>query len=208
MKSSRLLIATNNGGKAVEIANVLRNLDLTFISLRDFKDVVEIAETGETYEHNARLKAEGYARQFGLLTLADDSGLEVAALNGAPGVVSARYAGLGASDGDCIQRLLSEISTQVSMDRSARFVSVVALAHPKEGLLRLERGICEGKIIEVPRGNNGFGYDPIFVPDGFDLTFGELSATTKDVISHRARALQSMREFLMIYQRDMPLDDR
>lgn len=200
MKSSRLLIGTNNGGKAIEIANLLKDLDFSFISLRDFKDVDEIPETGETYEHNATLKAEGYARQFGLLTLADDSGLEVAALNGAPGVLSARYAGEGASDDERIRQLLSEISAQGSMDRSARFVSVVAVADEKGQLLRLERGVCEGKIIDAPRGKNGFGYDPIFVPDGFDLTFGELSATTKDVISHRARALQRMREFLMTYQ--------
>jgi len=203
MKSTRLLIGTNNSGKAVEIAGVLSDLDLTFVSLGDFKDVEEIAETGETYEENATLKAEGYARQFGLLTLADDSGLEVAALNGAPGVLSARYAGVGVSDSDRIQRLLSEISAQGSTDRSARFVSVVALADSKGELIRLERGICEGKIIEAPRGNTGFGYDPIFIPDGFDLTFGELSATTKDVISHRARALQQMREFVIHYQHEL-----
>jgi XTP/dITP diphosphohydrolase len=192
----KLLIGTRNKGKAKEIASVFGDLDLTFVTLNDFENVQEVEESGETYRANAILKAEGYARQCGVLTLADDSGLEVDALNGDPGVRSARYAGEGASDQDRVAYLLKQLSRIPNADRSARFVSVVALAHPDDGFLRSHTGICEGSLIDSPRGSNGFGYDPIFIPTGYEATFGELSSSVKDQISHRAKALAAMRLFL------------
>jgi XTP/dITP diphosphohydrolase len=192
----KLLIGTHNVGKAVEIVNILSGADFHFLNLRDVGVLTPVAEVGSTYEENAILKAEAYARESGLLTLADDSGLEVDALDGAPGVISARYAGRAASDIDRIQLLLSQLSETSDEGRTARFVSVVVLAKPDAGVIRSETGVCEGTIIRTPRGNNGFGYDPIFVPNGFTKTFAELPASTKDVISHRAKSLSAMKEYL------------
>jgi XTP/dITP diphosphohydrolase len=192
----QLLIGTRNRGKAKEISALLGNLSFIFLTLNDFPDAPEVAEAGSTYEDNAILKAESYARHCGVLTLADDSGLEVSALNGAPGVLSARYAGEGASDGDRVNLLLAQLTNIPDVGRRARFVSVVALAHPENGIMRTETGICEGSIIASPRGSNGFGYDPIFVPEGFESTFGELPSTIKDRISHRGKALEAMASFL------------
>jgi XTP/dITP diphosphohydrolase len=192
----KLLMGTRNPGKAKEISALLGNLNFAFLTLNDFPDAPEVDESGSTYEDNAILKAVGYARHCGVLTLADDSGLEVNALNGGPGVLSARYAGEGASDGDRVNLLLAQLANISDVDRRARFVSVVALAHPANGIMRTETGICEGSIIASPRGTNGFGYDPIFVPDGFENTFGELPSSIKDKISHRAKALMAMASFL------------
>jgi XTP/dITP diphosphohydrolase len=192
----RLLIGTHNLGKAAEISILLAGLKIEFLTLRDVHETHPVLECGQTYEENAILKAEGYARQTGLLTVADDSGLEVEALKGAPGVLSARYAGAGRSDRERIEFLLSQLAACGSLERTARFVSVVAVADPGKGVMQTSRGICEGTIIETPRGTNGFGYDPIFIPNGYDFTFGELSSTIKDEISHRGKALQSLRPFL------------
>lgn len=194
--SRKLLIGTHNVGKAVEIASILGGAGFTFLNLRDVGVMTAVAEVGSTYEENAILKAEAYARESGLLTLADDSGLEVDALDGAPGVISARYAGRDASDADRIGLLLSQLSEVPDEKRTARFVSVVVLAKPDGNVIRSETGVCEGAIIHAPRGTNGFGYDPIFVPNGFANTFAELPASTKDVISHRAKSLMAMKEFL------------
>jgi non-canonical purine NTP pyrophosphatase (RdgB/HAM1 family) len=196
---TELLLGTFNAGKALEISTILGDLNLHFRTLRDIGEIQPVAETGKTYEQNASLKAEAYARLSGLLTLADDSGLEVDALDGAPGVWSARYAGLGATDRERIGLLLLELGRSKAQPRTARFVSVVAIADPETGVLKCERGVCTGTIIDSPRGNNGFGYDPIFVPDGFTSTFGELPSSIKDVISHRAQALQAMKQFLIQY---------
>ena len=196
-KYLKLLIGTHNVGKAIEISHVLEDLKLTFLTLRDIKVTQPVPESGRTYEENAILKAEGYARQSGLLTLADDSGLEVDALNGAPGVFSARYSGPAASDRDRIDLLLAQLERNPRSKRTARFVSVVALASPDAGVIKTEYGTCEGTIIDSPRGTNGFGYDPIFVPEGFNVTFAELPSTTKDVISHRGRALHAIKQFMM-----------
>lgn len=191
-----LLIGTNNAGKATEIARVLSSPNMNFLSLTDIAETEVVIESGRDYKENAILKAQGYARQSGLLTLADDSGLEVDALDGAPGVLSARYAGAMASDQDRIELLLAQLAGKAQAKRTARFVSVVALANSGGSVIKTTNGICEGSIIESARGTNGFGYDPIFVPEGFSATFAELSSETKDVISHRGRALQEMRQFL------------
>jgi XTP/dITP diphosphohydrolase len=196
-KSSNLkiLLGTHNEGKAVEISSVLGELGIYFSTLRAFSEIEAVEESGTTYEENAILKAQGYARQTGYWTLADDSGLEVDALDGAPGVLSARYAGAGASDSQRIERLLSQLEGVSTERRTARFVCVLALADAEARVIRVERGVCEGTVIESARGSNGFGYDPIFVPHGFTNSFAELPSETKDTISHRGRALQAMRRF-------------
>ena len=143
-KYLKLLIGTHNVGKAIEISHVLEDLKLTFLTLRDIKVTQPVPESGRTYEENAILKAEGYARQSGLLTLADDSGLEVDALNGAPGVFSARYSGPAASDRDRIDLLLAQLERNPRSKRTARFVSVVALASPDAGESRLNTELAKG----------------------------------------------------------------
>ena len=192
----RLLLGTRNPGKVKEIATILEGLGWTFSSLQEFEDFGPAAEDGVTYAENAIAKARFYAAATGLLALADDSGLEVAALGGAPGVYSARYAGEGASDADRRQLLLSELAKVDSKDRRARFVASVAITDPNGVVLNVSEGICEGTITFEPRGNSGFGYDPLFVPDGYDQTFAELPDEVKNRISHRARALMQTRDSL------------
>lgn len=192
----RLLLGTRNPGKVKEITTILEDSGWTFSSLQEFAAVGPAAEDGVTYAENAIAKARFYAAATGLLALADDSGLEVAALGGAPGVYSARYAGEGASDADRRELLLAELSRVDARDRRARFVASVAIAHPNGEVLNLSEGICEGTITFEPRGNSGFGYDPLFVPDGYYQTFAELSDEVKNRISHRARALMRLRDSL------------
>ena len=163
-------------------------------SLPEFDSVGSAPESSETYAENAIAKAQFYATATGLCALADDSGLEVEVLGGAPGVRSARYAGEGASDQDRRMLLLSELGQEPN--RHARFVCVVAIATPSGTVLNLSEGICEGVITFEPHGSSGFGYDPLFVPEGFAQTFAELSDSIKNEISHRARALVKTREFL------------
>ena len=192
----QLLLGTRNPGKVKEITTILAGSGWEFSSLREFPEVGPAAEDGVTYAENAIAKACFYAAATGLLALADDSGLEVAALGGAPGVYSARYAGKGASDADRRVLLLSELAKVDSKDRRARFVAAVAIAQPNGSVLNVSHGICEGTIIFEPRGTGGFGYDPLFVPDGFTQTFAELSDEIKNRISHRARALMQTRDSL------------
>jgi XTP/dITP diphosphohydrolase len=192
----RLLLGTRNPGKVKEITTILEGTGWTFSSLQEFPDVGPAREDGVTYAENAIAKARFYAAATGLLALADDSGLEVAALGGAPGVFSARYAGDNASDADRRQLLLSELAKADNRDRRARFVAAVAIAAADGAVLNVSEGICEGTIIFEQRGTGGFGYDPLFVPDGYDQTFAELSEEVKNRISHRARALMQTRASL------------
>ncbi len=198
---TKLLIGTGNIGKLREIKSILGDVPYELMSLADFADIETPDENGATYADNAILKAKSYASQTGLPTLADDSGLEVAALNRAPGVLSARYAGDNASDAGRRSLLLSELSKICSQARTARFVCVVAIATPTQ-LINVSEGVCDGEIIDAPRGSGGFGYDPLFVPDGHDLTFAELPDGLKNQISHRGRALTKAREFLLSYIAD------
>lgn len=192
----RLLLGTRNPGKIREIKTILNDSGWSFSSLQEFAEVGPAAEHGVTYAANAIAKAQFYAAATGLLALADDSGLEVDALGGAPGVFSARYAGDNASDADRRHLLLSELANVDSRDRRARFVAAVAIAKPDGEVVNVSEGICEGRITFASRGNSGFGYDPLFVPDGYGQTFAELSEDIKNRISHRARALIQTREFL------------
>lgn len=204
--SLELLIATHNHGKVREIQHALSDLPIALRNLTDFPAIKTIEEVAETYEGNASLKALGYAEQTGLFALGDDSGLEVDALKGKPGVFSARYGGEHASDQDRTEKLLREILLCQPTDRTARFVCSMALAGwPDESsprtnpprILNVSAGRCDGDIAPEPRGAGGFGYDPIFIPKGYDESFGELTAGVKSRISHRAKALLATRAFLI-----------
>jgi XTP/dITP diphosphohydrolase len=192
-----LLLGTRNPGKVIEITSILADSGWSFSSLQEFPGVGEAEENFVTFAENAIAKACFYASATGLCALADDSGLEVAALGGAPGVFSARYAGKGASDADRRALLLSELAKTGTTNPRARFVAVVAIATPEGQVLNVSEGICEGNITFAPRGTGGFGYDPLFIPDGHDQTFAELPDTIKNQISHRARALIKTTDFLL-----------
>lgn len=191
----QLLLATNNRGKLREFLPILGDLPLQLVIPANIGLTLEVAETGSTYAENAQLKAEAFAQTSGLLTLADDSGLEVAALDGEPGVYSARYAGPGASDADRRARLIDALRG-VPAPRSARFRCVIAIAQPGEATSLLFEGTCEGEIIFEERGSNGFGYDPLFFLPEHNGTMAELPSEVKNQISHRARAAQAARPFL------------
>lgn len=189
--SSRLLtLATRNRHKVTELAQQLAS-GWNVKSIADYESLPEIEESGETFQANAALKAVGISKHVSGLVLADDSGLEVDILSGAPGVYSARYAGLPSDDAKNNAKLLKELEKAVAKtprQRSARFRCVLVLA--KEGqVVESFDGACEGHIDFSQRGTNGFGYDPLFIPDGYEQSFGELSAEVKAEISHRARAL-------------------
>ncbi len=183
----KLLVATHNSHKLDEILAILARPGLVLVSMRDIPDLPEVEEDGATFDANARKKAVTLARATGLWALGDDSGLEVAALGGEPGVYSARYAGEPVNYSANNTKLLTRLSGQT--DRRARFRCVLALADPA-GNCRTVEGRCEGRIAEAPRGANGFGYDPLFIPDGYRGTFAELAPEVKNRISHRAVALR------------------
>lgn len=183
----KLLIATHNRGKLVEYQHMFGNLPLELVTLNDVGIYKDVEETGTTFAENARLKATTYAQQSGLLTLADDSGLEVDALGGEPGVYSKRYAGEGKSDAERVVFLLDKLRDVPQGKRSARFRCAIAIASP-DGKLHETDGTCEGEIIFAPRGSNGFGYDPIFFFPPRDMTMAQLSPEEKNRVSHRAQA--------------------
>ena len=185
----KLLIATRNKGKIAEIAERLRGTGIEAVGLDDIGCEPDVEESGSTFAENAAIKAREYARATGHTTLADDSGLEVAAMGGRPGVLSARYGG-ATEYPEKMQMLLDELAATGSADRTARFVCVMAAADRSGELLLTAEGECRGQLADAPRGNGGFGYDPIFIPEGFDQTFGELAPGTKAGISHRAKALE------------------
>jgi XTP/dITP diphosphohydrolase len=191
-----LLLGTRNPGKLREITSILEGSGWSFSSLQEFDHIGSAEENGVTYSENAIAKAQFYSTSTGLIALADDSGLEVAALGGAPGVYSARDAGEHGSDADRRQLLLSELSKMNNPDLRARFVSVVAIADPGGTVLNVSEGICNGTLTFTPRGLGGFGYDPLFIPNGSTQTFAELPEHIKNLISHRALALVQTKEFL------------
>lgn len=191
-----LVLGTRNQGKLRELRSLLIDLPLELRELTDFTSIRDVAERGRTFLENACLKAIGYATQTGLLSIADDSGLEVDALLGRPGALSARYGGDGASDAERTARLLNEIYSVPEDHRMARFVSVIAIADEQAEIIKVATGVCEGRLARNARGSGGFGYDPIFIPCGYDVTFGELPPAIKNRISHRARALSQVHDFL------------
>ena len=187
-----IYLATQNEHKIDEIKDLLGDL-FDFRTVFELGLVVEIPETGSTLAENSRQKAEFIAQKFGGITcLADDSGLEVAALNGAPGVYSARYAGEAKSDTANVAKLLQVMANETN--RNARFVTVLTLHH--QGQFYVFEGEVDGQIQAEPRGTQGFGYDPIFVPTGIEQTFAELSLAEKNQLAHRARALEKFKMFV------------
>ena len=183
----RLLIATKNRGKKREYEELLSGLALDLVMPEELGIDLQVVEDGSTYTENALLKARAYARATGMLTLADDSGLEVDALRGQPGGRSARYAWEGASDEDRYELLLRNLTSVFDARRSARFRCAIALVWP-DGRERVVKGVCEGRITRQPRGEHGFGYDPVFFVPDYGCTMAELPPEVKNRISHRARA--------------------
>lgn len=191
----RLLLATTNKGKAAEYRDLLKGLDFEIVTLEQAGISQEAEESYNTFEENARHKAAFYAELGGLLTLADDSGLEVEALNGEPGVRSSRYAGDNATDADRVDFLLNKLKDTPQKQRRARFRCVIAVAHP-DGPVETVEGTCEGYISIEPRGWNGFGYDPVFYLPRYNKTIAELPPEIKNRISHRGRAAARARSLL------------
>jgi XTP/dITP diphosphohydrolase len=189
----KLLIASGNAKKVVELRRLVAQagLSLDVVGLGDVPDYEEPEENGETFEANALIKAHAGAAVTGLPTLADDSGIEVDVLNKMPGVRSARWAGPGATDTDNLELLLRQISDVDPARRRGRFVCAMALVRP-DGTEDVLRRTMEGVVVDAPRGTNGFGYDPIFVTDGHDVTNAELAPQDKDAISHRGQAVRAM----------------
>jgi XTP/dITP diphosphohydrolase len=195
----KIVIATRNRKKLEEFRRILNEAGAALLSLDDFPDCPETPEDQDTFTGNAVKKAVAVSRYTGLPAVSDDSGLEVYALGGAPGVWSARYAGESASDSDNIEKLLHEMKISFSADRSARFVCVLALAFP-DGVVEIFEGSVEGDVIEKPVGTGGFGYDPIFRPLGFDRTFGEMTSSEKDALSHRGKALAKFGKYIREFE--------
>ena len=192
---TRLLLATTNKGKAAEYRDLLKGLDLELVTLDQAGISCEAEENCTTFEENARAKAEFYAALSGLLTLADDSGLEVEALGGEPGVRSSRYAGDIASDAERVSFLLNKLRDIPQNRRQARFKCVIAIAQPGK-ITQTTEGTCVGRIALEPKGDNGFGYDPIFFLPEYGKTIAELLADVKNLISHRGRAAEKARRLL------------
>jgi XTP/dITP diphosphohydrolase len=194
-----VLIATGNAGKVREFRQMLSRDGLAWHDLSQFTDLKTVEETGGTFEANAALKAAGYARQTGLWALADDSGLEVDALAGRPGVHSARWAVLndaGQGDADNNALLLRQLEAVPDGQRSARFVCALALANPAGEIILSARDTVEGQILKRPRGANGFGYDPLFLIDATGQTTAEMAPDHKHQISHRGKALRTLRRMM------------
>lgn len=193
----QLLIATRNQGKLKEFSQILQLPDYQLLTLDDVgvDPDFDVDETGTTFAANARLKAESYGRRTKILTLADDSGLMVEALHGAPGVYSKRY---GNTDEERIAKLLKNLKGIPDSARAARFVCVACLYNPSNAHFDCEEGIVDGSISHEPAGDDGFGYDPIFLPlEGDGKTFAQLGVEFKNLVSHRARAIEKIKEFLV-----------
>lgn len=187
-----IIIATKNKGKVREIKHVLKPLKLKILSLLDLPQAPDIKENGKTLIENAVKKANTIVRKFDHLVLADDSGLEVNALRGKPGIKSARYAGPNPTSKKLCTKLLRAMKNR--KHRKARFVCVMAMASSKRA--KIIKGICRGKIGYEMKGTHGFGYDPVFIPDGYDMTFAQMPLKQKNKISHRGKALRKVADLL------------
>jgi len=191
----RLVLASRNEHKLREIAEILDGLDVELLSVSEFSNVPEVVEDGSSFEENAAKKAREVAAATGLPALADDTGLEVDALDGAPGVRSARYAGEPPDYDRNNAKLIQELSGVGADGRTARFRCVVALSTP-EGRVSTVEGKTAGQILDSPRGDQGFGYDPLFLPDGFERTYAEMSPREKNACSHRGKAVRAARSLV------------
>lgn len=191
-----LIIASNNKHKINELKKILKESKFKVLSMAEAGFFHEVEETGQTFEENAILKARSIALEKHTFVFADDSGLEVEALDNRPGIYSARYAGDGASDRDRIDKLLGELKGKTN--RAARFVCVIAISAP-DGKVETFRGEVHGEIVDAPKGSHGFGYDPVFMPDGYSQTFAELGDEVKNKISHRSKATQKMLKAINSY---------
>jgi XTP/dITP diphosphohydrolase len=193
---STLAIASRNPGKIREILAICSDWPVTWVTANDHDGPwPDVEETGETYLENAALKAAAVAKALGVPALADDSGIEVDALGGAPGMRSARYSGPGATDEQNLRTLIEAIRAVPAHERTARYRCVALMADPGGALIHAEE-TCEGTLVTQPRGEGGFGYDPVFVPDGDSRTMAELPPEEKDRISHRGRAFRALRALL------------
>ena len=192
----KLLIATHNPGKMREFEAIFNHLAVEYLTLNDVGITESIPETGDSYAANALLKATAACQAAGLLTLADDSGLEVDALGGRPGLYAARYAGPNAANADRWAKLLAELGETPQAERTARFRCAIALAHPS-GETRVVEGVCEGQIAFALAGTGGFGYDPLFYMPEFGCTMAELDEAIKNQVSHRARAAQKAKPIIL-----------
>lgn len=190
-----ILLATNNNGKAKEMKEILSDIGINVFSLRDKNIVADVVEDGTTFEENSMKKAKEIQKLSGMITVADDSGLEVDYLSGAPGVYSARYAGENATDREKYTKLLSELNGVPENKRKAKFVSVISIAFP-DGQSKSVRGECLGTITKEPIGTKGFGYDPVFFCTEINKTFGLASDEEKNSVSHRGKALHELKEYL------------
>ena len=195
MSPARLVLATSNRGKVREISDLLSGLDIEVLTCDDLDGWPALEEKGDTFEENAASKAGELSLWAGMPALADDSGLEVEALGGEPGVKSARYAGVQGDDAANIARLLRELEGIPPERRGARFVCVLVLASPDGESIEI-RETCEGSVTTAPRGERGFGYDPVFVPAGMEKTLAELPLGEKNAVSHRGKALRRLRALL------------
>ena len=193
MNNMKIVAATGTKHKIEEIESITKKFGMNVITKAEAGvGDLEVEETGTTFEENSLIKAEAIMKATGMPAIADDSGLEADALNGAPGVYSARFSGEGATDESNNAKLLKLMENIPDDERSARFVSVVTLCFP-DGTVVAARGECPGTLRRSPRGDGGFGYDPLFVPVGYDKTYAEISAEEKNIISHRAKALGILR---------------
>ena len=194
MSRPPLLVASANRGKLRELRTILEGLPVELVGLAEagLGEPPEVEETGDTFLANALIKARAYAAWSGMAAVADDSGLEVDALGGAPGVRSARYAGPGASDQANLDTLLAALEGVPPERRTARFRCAAVLVDPEAGKWEAEAA-WEGRILDAPRGSNGFGYDPVFLPDGWEKTSAEVDQVTKDAASHRGKAFRALR---------------
>ena len=192
----QFLIATHNQGKIAEYSEMFASLDVEWVSLEDVSITLDVEETGTTFEENAILKARAYAGESGILTLADDSGLEVDALEGAPGIYSARYGGPGLSNVQRYEYLLEKLLAVPEEQRTARFRCVIALAGNNNELFGIATGTCEGVIAFEAKGNGGFGYDPVFYLPEQGRTMAQLNSDEKHAISHRGQALRLIKPLI------------
>ena len=192
--SKKLVIATRNAGKIIEFRRILDAISsgaIDLIGIDQFPDLIDVEETGTTFEENALLKARYTAKMTGLPSISDDSGLCIDALGGAPGIFSARWAGKHGDDKVNLEKVLDELKDVPDSQRGAHFICVAALVMP-DGREQLAQGRFEGKILRAPVGNQGFGYDPIFAPLGMSISSAEMSAQEKDAISHRGKSLRAI----------------